>query len=357
MLFELVVGLGLLGGPIAQAEEDPPLVPHRIGVVQGSCLSVPQFDENETSTEWRGTVQRAGVLFWLLRINVSNRGLGRWRLTVVNPNGQVVDSLDSDTIAATSFEWWSGEVKDASVVQVAGDLRGLRFQIDQCVPGISEQELKSTIPPDDAKDIAVYRGEPLYQWGRSVARLKVLDAAGYFTCTAFLVAPDRLLTNEHCTSRSWKKMTAEFNAETGNLGQIDAVPVVEIIRTDPVVDIALLRLAKATSHPVARVASSDVPANATVNLVVVHHPSGKDKHASRDDCQTTIGGATGTTQFPHLCDTSKGSSGSPVFAAGDGSVVGLHRKGFREGTPGGRNQAVRASEINKFLQSGKAPAE
>jgi hypothetical protein len=311
---------------------------------------MPQFGETELSTEWSDTVQRDGVQFWLIGLQIESRGAGPWRLSVTNPDGGVIAVLDSPGITATPYEWWSPEVANGARLRLTGTLRGLRMNVVGCVTGASEPELKSTIPPDDAKDITIYRQEPLYQWGKSVARLKVLDDEGYFTCTAFLIAPDRLLTNAHCTSRSWRQMTAEFDAETGNLGQIDAQPIVGVIGSDPAVDIAVLELASAVAHPVARIAASDVPGRAAVPLVVVHHPSGKDKHASRDDCLATVGGATAASQFPHTCDTAKGSSGSPVFTAADGTVVGLHRKGFREGRVGGRNQAVRASEITRFLK-------
>ena len=350
----LAMALALLLPGAQEPTDAPPLLPHRIGLVEGSCVSVPQFGVNEQATEWSDTVRRPGVLFWLLGVRVIAVGLGPWTFTVTNPNGAVVAQLAS-TDVTVPFEWWSPEVTNGGRLRLTGDLRGVQLAISQCVQGSSEPEVKSTIPPDDAKDISLYREERLYTWGKSVARLKVLDALGYYTCTAFLVAPNRLLTNEHCTSKSWKTMTAEFNAETGNLGQIDAQPVVAVIRTDPAIDLAVLRLGRPVTHPVVRIAATDVQDATSVQLVVVHHPSGKDKHASRDDCSTAVGGATAAAQFPHSCDTSKGSSGSPVFAAADGTVVGLHRKGFRQGTPGGRNQAVRASEIVKFLNS--IPAE
>lgn len=350
----LTMALALMLAGAQKPTDGPPLLPHRLGVVQDSCVSVPQFGTNEQATEWSDTVRRQGVLFWLLGVRVTAVGAGPWTFTVTNPNGAVVAEFASADVTAP-FEWWSPEVKNGGRVRLTGNLRGVQLGINECVPGSSEPELKSTIPPDDAKDISLYRMEQFYTWGKSVARLKVLDALGYYTCTAFLVAPNRLLTNEHCTSKSWKTMTAEFNAETGNMGQIDAQAVVEVIRADPKIDIAVLRLGRPVTHPVVRIAATDVQDTTSVPLVVVHHPSGKDKHASRDDCRSTVGGATAAAQFPHICDTSKGSSGSPVFAAADGTVVGLHRKGFREGTPSGRNQAVRASEIIKFLNS--IPAE
>lgn len=330
--------------------QDPPLEGHRIGRPEAGCLSIPTFSADEPSTRWSNSVRRSGVLFWILNVTVHNRGLGHWQLRVVNPGNRVIGELDSDSVTAVPFEWPSPEAQNGVTVQLLGDLRDLDIDVDQCIVGEPEAQLKSVIPPDNRKDIGLFRKEPLYAWGRSVARLKVLDDLGYYTCTAFLVAPDLLLTNDHCVTAKWKKMTAEFNFEKGNLGQIDAVAVTRVTKPDPALglDVVVLTLERGTPYPVGKLATTTVGVGEPLTLI--QHPAGEEKQVARgNDCRSSPG-ATSSTDFAHICDTLKGSSGSPVFDD-QGIVVGLHRKGFKEGRPGGRNQAIFAFEIRlKFLE-------
>ena len=229
---------------------EPPLTPHVLGRVQGSCLTIPAFDATEASTEWSGVVRRQGAAFWVLEIQVLNKGLGNWALTLSNPGSNTpAAELLSSQVTSNGFEWTSPELKNGMTAQIKGDLRDLRIQVTQCVIGAPEAELKSFIGNNDLKHIGDYRQEPLYQWGKSVARLKVVDDAGYFSCTAFLVEASLLLTNQHCTSARWKTMVAEFNAERGNLGAVDPLNVVQVVATDPIVDVALLRLGAPTNVP------------------------------------------------------------------------------------------------------------
>ncbi len=181
--------------------------------------------------------------------------------------------------------------------------------------------------------------------GRSIGRLKVLvtlpgGGRGVATCTAALIAPDRLLTNYHCVpgaeGQTVEQVKVEFlyldlGSHTARAFAADPAPV----EADKALDYAILKVFGDPPR-VAGIAPLAFKPRAIQNsesLFLIHHPAGQPQRLTRAFCRAHGGtAADGAGHIRHLCDTLPGSSGALVFADDDFAVVGLHHAGGM--TPG-----------------------
>ncbi|QNA88781.1 hypothetical protein G4G28_10245 [Massilia sp. Dwa41.01b] len=177
------------------------------------------------------------------------------------------------------------------------------------------------------------KAAPAQQRARGV--VKLLFTSDMSSCTGFLVAPGKIMTNHHCIEAS-----SAFSRSGKSCADVDILldylsdtrPPVTLrcldAKTYKTPDITVLRVAPAdlpllAGRPVARFA--DVNAALPVKVELIHHPGGLPMMLSRD-CQAVDNKAT-AANLRHTCHTAGGSSGSPLFDA-SGRVVGVQVKGF-----------------------------
>ncbi len=176
-------------------------------------------------------------------------------------------------------------------------------------------------------------GATLRQIGRSVGVLWIdsVDRAGNtrtLQCTATLIAPSVLITNQHCLAfkgaagRLSLEFWIDYRGGAAVLYEVDPTP----IEIDPHLDVALLRLlpnaagrqTEPLSQPRFRVA---IPGE---RLFLLHHPDSKPMQVSRTRCRVATPFVTGEQDLRHTCATWPGSSGALIFAEQDLAIVGLH---------------------------------
>lgn len=175
-------------------------------------------------------------------------------------------------------------------------------------------------------------GSTLRQIGRSVGMLwiDIADGKGKTStlqCTATLVAPALLLTNQHCikTENADDRLTLElwinYHGGTPVAHKVDPAPV----ESDAKLDFALLRLISApTGHqpqPLGKLRFR--AALPDERLFVLHHAASKPLQVTRTRCR--VAASASEQDLRHTCATSPGSSGALVIAEHDHAVVGLHR--------------------------------
>ncbi len=172
----------------------------------------------------------------------------------------------------------------------------------------------------------------LRQIGGSVGMLwiDVVDGKGKTStlqCTATLVAPALLLTNQHCikTENANRRVKLElwidYHGGTPVLHKVDPAP----IESDAKLDYALLRLISAPTgsqlQPLANVRfRAALPGE---RLFMLHHAARKALQITRTRCR--VAASPSEQDLRHTCATAPGSSGALVFAEHDHAVVGLHR--------------------------------
>lgn len=174
-------------------------------------------------------------------------------------------------------------------------------------------------------------GLALRQIGRSVGMLwvDVVDAKGKtntLQCTATLIAPTLLITNQHCVKtenvndRLKLRVWTDYHGGTPVALTADPAPV----ELDAKLDFALLRIISAPTErqpqPLANVRfRAAVPGE---RLFMLHHAASKPLQVTRTRCR--VAGSASDQDLRHTCATSPGSSGALVFAEHDHAVVGLH---------------------------------
>jgi hypothetical protein len=153
----------------------------------------------------------------------------------------------------------------------------------------------------------------------------------YESCTATLIAPDKVITAEHClpgdgTKKLIKAKVVNYKAVGG------AVSVREVL-SEPVtysleLDISVLKLESSFDSSI-----TPFPLNIRApikgeTLVVVSHPLGQAKRLSSGGCVIGADDSPMESQFYHKCMTMPGSSGALLVSASDQAVIGVHSQAF-----------------------------
>jgi hypothetical protein len=90
---------------------------------------------------------------------------------------------------------------------------------------------------------------------------------------------------------------------------------------------AILRLTTSVDkndHPPLRLATREPKPGESIFLL--HHPEAgpMQNSADADECKVVTVSPTGQSEFTHSCATIGGSSGAPIIATSDFSVIGIH---------------------------------
>ena len=178
-------------------------------------------------------------------------------------------------------------------------------------------------------------GDPLRRKARAVVRLDILmrDGSGKefgSTCTAWLVAPELLLTNNHCipgVEGTAQRAIALFDYLRQDPAGTTQVPVdVTPLANDAELDYALVRMNGPAPSGVEPLGVSPREVGPGERLMLIHHPLGQPKMMTRFQCFVHPGMPPHEVYVPHVCDTEPGTSGAPVFDAA-GVPVALHHRG------------------------------
>ena len=118
-------------------------------------------------------------------------------------------------------------------------------------------------------------------------------------------------------------------------------------------DVSIIKLVGNPGDTWGFVNLAELQADKNAPLFVIQHPDGKEKMVAEKDCRRStavVDGYAPDTDFTHTCDTSGGSSGSPVFDK-TGRLMGIYHFGFKEGSVLGwkENRGVRISKILDWL--------
>ena len=178
--------------------------------------------------------------------------------------------------------------------------------------------------------------DPLRRKARAVVRLDLLmrDEGGKefgSTCTAWLVGPETLLTNNHCvpgaggaTAQRGIALFDYLRQDPGGTTQVEVG--LEPMATDAELDYTLLRMAGAAPAGIEPLGVNPRDVRPGERLMLIHHPLGQPKVMTRFQCFVHPDAPRHEFFVPHVCDTEPGTSGAPVFDA-LGVPVALHHRG------------------------------
>ncbi len=248
-----------------------------------------------------------------------------------------------------SGEFWALAVPgDGALVRLqAGVGGGGGFEIDAYGRGF-EPIFGEPTPPgtesvcgtQDWRDVECYRGTPEFDHARAAVKLLIGCCSA---CTGFKVSDSgQFLTNNHCTSsqsgvQSTQLILEYQTSSCGGGGTSDTGSVLgnALVSTDFTLDYTLMTTTgDASSIPC--LALDDRLAPAGEPIYIAGHPSAGPKKLSIDSdidgghCQvdrSPYNGNGSGTDLAYYCDTTNGSSGSPVISEVTQKVVALHHFG------------------------------
>lgn len=196
-----------------------------------------------------------------------------------------------------------------------------------------------------------------YQRARAVAKLRMRFANGWYSGTAFLIAPQKLLTAHHNLitpeGERASEVTAQFDYERildGPEPEGLTVPCsIATVVGESEDDWAVIDLSQPQAgRPLAKL--SDVPVKVDDRVAIIQHPGGMVKQVALHSNLVTFADAA---RVQYLTDTLPGSSGAPVFDA-KWNVVALHHAGGDLEVPGTkqmtyRNQGIAIAQVRKRM--------
>ncbi|MFB6257529.1 MAG: trypsin-like peptidase domain-containing protein [Flavobacteriales bacterium] len=261
--------------------------------------------------------------------------------------GKVVDKSGN-----TISDFWSLSVRDdEAVIRLYSDgpASSYGFDISKVAYGYPQDSIESLVyeavcGSDDKEDLECYNGTTMYDKARAVCRLLI---NGSSLCTGWLLGDQgHVITNNHCigTNSDAQNTEFQFNYRNQTCGgnTTTSMDVVSnsstLICTDADLDYTLVEL---PTNPTGTYGFLSFRSSGPVDgerIYIPQHPQGNPKKISVNDDQSSTGygkiqNTNGTnsaglpTRVEYFTDTDGGSSGSPVIAYSDHTVVALHNTG------------------------------
>ncbi|ETK89738.1 hypothetical protein F441_06462 [Phytophthora nicotianae CJ01A1] len=202
----------------------------------------------------------------------------------------------------------------------------------------------------------------------AVARLLIHKSTGSFFCTGWLVGSEgHLMTNHHCISQQAHASNTEFEFKAQgatcstncNRGMACGGAVrarsSTLIYADAALDYALVKLPINLSGEYGYLQMRETGAVLSERIYIPQHPAGWGKRIA---IKTDNGWGTVTSltrsgcardQVAYMLDTQGGSSGSPVLAWSDNTVVALHHCGGCPNTAINSNKLINDMRTRNIL--------
>jgi len=306
--------------------------------------------------EWRTTVEFPGATYLMLHFVDFDLSPGD-ELRLLDGHRRVVWIYRGQGRRNLGDFWSIAVVTDRAHLELVapgnrnrqattGDER-FGFRVIELIHGVSgsladgreSRRPDSVCGQDDRRPPRCYDDDVFFH-SRPVARLIV----GTDSCTGWIVScASDMITNEHCVGSQSEvdQTTALFLDESqdcsgsGNLEPI-AVPGDRFSVSNAGLDYSIWSLDSSGEDPAGRFGVLDLdpePPDPSDSVYIPQHPGGGPKLVAWSDdagpsgrCQIDPGDSSGE-QVSYTCDTSAGSSGSPVLSARSNRVIALHRSG------------------------------
>lgn len=293
------------------------------------------------------------------RVEISSVDDGRLLASVRKPGIETPEWRDDPAPPRSTTTLFSDSFppQNAVVLKVFSDQTNAAPQMELASLTTETPPGKSQAIPDgndQLEEFELQLRSEVKRWGSAVARLRWegLDGKNY-RCTGFLIAPDLLMTNYHCIQYTdeMDSAVADFDANSAG-ATIVTRTLTTLAKRNKALDVAIFRLSALMTAPPLRLSKDVMPANPNL-FVIIQHPDGGFKKVSNINCRLEGLSMVGLdpaqkTDFGHMCDTHKGSSGSPVQDTTTGLVVGLHHLASQQNTL--FNRAVHSDQILEFLR-------
>jgi hypothetical protein len=344
--------------------------------------SPQQFDyEGELIPVWQWPLRHSGTGYLRIHFRVKKNAPDdvNWWFILRDVKDEEKARYDREYVRSKESSFWSDEIPgDYVTIELYADKdpTGLEFVIDKYLYQVTPVDPESFIGGGNLEDMfnlkeSTAEGDKkIYSWGKAVAKVSYIDndKGKGCGCTGFLISNTLIMTNYHCVDSQaiCNNTEVKFGYEIKDDPSAITYHCIKYETGDSLRDYAILRLDGNPGQTWSKLdlASKDVSENDP--LYIIQHPAGSWKRISRIDCK--VAGinipaisfeddlcrnpiSSSPINFGHLCDTTKGSSGSPVLDA-TGSVVGLDYHGACPGEPR-MNRSILTKHILSHLRDNR----
>jgi len=245
-------------------------------------------------------------------------------------------------------ELYSARPLPADTLVIDRFARGFRdFEMPIEGPGRGGIQTNTICGSDDSQWAKCYQTSQVtpYNKSKAVARLLI---GGSSACTGWLVGSEgHVMTNEHCigSASAAQSVNFEFMAEgsscSTSCASWGACPGTVVATTSTLIkvsatyDYALVKLPTNPTSTYGYLQMRSTGATLNERIYIPQHPSHWGKKIAmtsaganaKIDSLSAAACSGGTSDLGYAADTQGGSSGSPVIAYSDNTVIGLHHCG------------------------------
>ncbi len=264
--------------------------------------------------------------------------------------------------------WASTIIGDTAVIRLqAFNGGGAGFEVDSfgrgTEPGVFDpidpevpSEPESVCGITDWQDVKCYEGTYPTEFENARAAVKAIIGC-CSSCTAFKISDSgQFMTNNHCTSSQSGVQSTELRFEfqanscgSGSSGFSGSVMGQDLVATGYTLDYTLMTSDGPSSIPCLSMDDRLPPAGE--RIYIAGHPSGGVKKLSLESTHSSnpsgfcevdgspVTGRAAGSDVGYYCDTTNGSSGSPVLSGETHKVVALHHFGGCQNS-GGRSDLI-----------------
>lgn len=288
---------------------------------------------------WSRDLEHPGETQWLRlhAVVLKDRPDAHWSLELLDTKETILQTIGAERFREASADGvWSDIVLGSFVtvrLRSKDDPSGLQVCIDRYNYQQTSPDVKVLIHNrDDRQDLVLQFGtaSQFYRYGQPIAIVyfQDLETQKETNCTGFLISSNLLITNFHCISSPKQLATARavfFHETNGRPEQTSRFSKLEIASDYNHLDYVVLRLTSSFDSPAKLAALSPRQAE---EFILIQHPNGSPKMIAVKKCALQSSVVPGRpSDFFHMCDSSYGSSGSPVMSKRTGIVFGLHHLG------------------------------
>jgi V8-like Glu-specific endopeptidase len=284
---------------------------------------------------------------------------------IFNGAHQEIQSFNKESFNSRESFWSKRLAGEVVAIEVAASSAHstLKFKIDKVAFSHREVVKYSIVhTPSELEAIRAYAGiSAIEHISNPVGRLTFFANGHLEACSGFLIDDNRFLTNYHCIDSddvcvAGARVDFGYQEEpNGRINDGESYDCIELVDKASELDAALIRLSGNPGKKWGHLNLSDRSIAQDEQAYLIQHPGGDPKQIARKECYISTLSAEWETRdvdIGHMCDTAKGSSGSPLIGK-DFNVVGLHHRGFDDD---GRWKAEnRAVKIDKVIQKMHLP--
>lgn len=290
---------------------------------KGETLILDELPDGRLFGEKTIKIGKASSSFYIEYEVCKSLNSSTWSVEVIDENGATISTLNELSSKCQKFEL--GPVEQAYLtIKAKFDSNDpvAKVEVKNILVKNIEVSPKSYQNPDSPNIENIDNDDDIFYFSTGVAKLSIVNDIGRYSCTAFLIDKDLLLTNLHCITKETRceNIKIDFTYYYFQLSKVEeGITCKEINLGSYALDWSTIKLSAPQSNKfifksyIGNVKTKE-------SLTMIHHPEGLPKKVTRSNCKIVDIAVKGNSKeflgepfdfhqdLSHTCDTASGSS-------------------------------------------------